>query len=389
MSTPPLIVHVVFRLDYGGLENGLVNLVNACAGAGARHAIVALTEATAFKGRVQESVPVYEIGKRPGKDFRAYFRLYKLFRRLRPSIVHTRNIGTLDCALVALLARVPVRIHGEHGWDVHDPDGTSSKYRWMRRILFPLVHRIVTVTEDLRRWLIDSVGVPEGKVLVIRNGVDTVKFRPAESEASGPRAERERSEELVIGSVTRFSAIKDPLNLVEAFVLVAARRAADDPPLRLVMVGDGELRERAIERLEQAGLAAAAWLPGSRDDVPALLRELDLFVLGSLREGMSNTVLEAMASGLPVVATDTGGNRELVEPGRTGALIPPGDSAALAEAIERYVSEPELIVLHGREARAQAVQRFSIAAMVAGYRALYEGVLAERRVLIRDRQPSP
>ncbi len=140
----PLIAHVVFRLDYGGLENGVVNIVNGSADGPFRHAIIALTQATEFKKRLRDGVPVYAIGKRPGKDPAAYWRLFKLLRELKPTAVHTRNIGTLDCALVAALAGVPVRIHGEHGWDVFDPDGTNRKYRLMRVGLARFVQRFVS-----------------------------------------------------------------------------------------------------------------------------------------------------------------------------------------------------------------------------------------------------
>ena len=174
----PLIVHVVFRLDYGGLENGVVNLVNSLSMESQRHAIVALTEASSFKRRLRDEVPLFQLGKRPGKDPAAYLRLFRLFRRLRPTVVHTRNIGTMDCALVAFLARVPVRIHGEHGWDVFDPDGESPKYRRIRRLLSPFVSRFVTVSDDLRRWLIAAVGIPAAKVTHVYNGVDTHKYQP-------------------------------------------------------------------------------------------------------------------------------------------------------------------------------------------------------------------
>ncbi len=373
----PLIVHVVFRLDYGGLENGVVNLVNSLSTESQRHAIVALTEASSFKRRLRDEVPLFQLGKRPGKDPAAYLRLFRLFRRLRPTVVHTRNIGTMDCALVAFLARVPVRVHGEHGWDVFDPDGESPKYRRIRRLLSPFVSRFVTVSDDLRRWLIAAVGIPAAKVTHVYNGVDTHKYQPEPRRRQSARLPAFAAEDfaaednVVIGTVTRFSAIKDPMNLVEAFIQVADRTRSGERTVRLAMIGDGELREQAIERLAESGVGDLAWLPGSRDNVPEILNGMDVFVLGSFREGISNTVLEAMATGLPVVATDTGGNRELVVDGATGALVPPADPASLAAAIRRYVEDDGLRESHGRASRDRAVEHFSLDAMVAAYGELY------------------
>jgi sugar transferase (PEP-CTERM/EpsH1 system associated) len=372
-----LIVHVVFRFDYGGLENGVVNVVNGLRDCGFRHAIVALTEATAFTTRLAKDVPVFALHKRPGKDPLAYWRLFRLLRRLRPAIVHTRNLGTLDCAFVAFLAGVPVRIHGEHGWDVFDPDGTNRKHRFLRRGLSRFVKSFVTVSEDLRRWLTGVVGIPPGKVTRICNGVDTERFRPpAAGEGRALPPDVFSADSIVIGSVTRFSAIKDPLNLIEAFLRLRADPKFADKQVRLLMVGDGELREAALERLHAAGASDAAWLPGSRDDIPALLRSMDVFVLGSYREGISNTILEAMASGLPVVATATGGSNELIAAGETGVLVPPADTGALASAIGAYVADPELRQRHGRQARAAAVSQFSLAAMVASYGRLYDLIVS-------------
>ena len=378
----PLIAHIVFRFDVGGLENGVVNLVNGLPADEFRHAIIALTMATDFKQRIRrQDVTVHEIRKQPGKDPSAYLRLYRLLRALRPDIVHTRNLGTLDCTLVAMLAGVPVRIHGEHGWDIHDPDGTNRKYRTLRRAMNPMIQRFVTVSADLERWLVDRIGIPAHKVTRICNGVDTDRFRPGagvtDSDLDLARnllpPDRFPPGCLIVGSVTRFEPIKDPLNLVRAFIgarcrLVTANQAVD---LRLLMVGDGPLRQDALELLKESGEAQAAWLPGSHDNVPELLTAMDFYALGSRREGISNTVLEAMATGLPVIASATGGNLELVQPGMTGTLVPPGDPQALASALVAYATDVALRQSHSEAARARAESEYSLAGMVAAYRDLY------------------
>lgn len=372
MSTPahdprPLVAHVVFRFDIGGLENGVVNLINGLPAGELRHVVIALTEATDFQKRIDRAeVEVHALHKQPGKDPASYLRLYRLLRRLRPTVVHTRNFGTLDCQLIAMLARVPRRIHGEHGWDIHDPDGTNRKYRAVRRALNPLIHRFVTVSSDLERYLLDTVGIPAAKVQRICNGVDTERFFPNSVNPApiGP---------IVVGSVTRFEPIKDPLNLVNAFI--AARRALSARPaavdLRLVMLGDGPLRQPALDALAAAGEAQHASLPGAKDDVAPWLREWHIYALGSRREGISNTVLEAMASGLPVVASATGGNLELVDDGVTGTLVPPESPDKLARALVTYATDPALRARHAAAARARAEQHYSLAGMLSRYRDLY------------------
>ena len=373
LATLPLIAHVVYRFDYGGLENGIVNLINATQGESFRHCVIAITEATDFRKRLQvPEVAVYEIGKKPGKDFGSYFRLYRLLRRLRPRILHTRNIGTLDCAVVGRLAGVSVCIHGEHGWDVHDPDGKNPKYRLMRRMANPFVRHFVTVSTDLKQWLIESVGIPSHRVTRICNGVDNERFCPR---GDGPRhqdlAARFPAGGIIIGSVLRFQDIKDPMNLVQAFIIACPKAEKSGTKLCLAMIGDGQLHDAAIHALDEAGLADRSWLPGSRDDIPEIMRSFDVFVLGSRREGISNTVLEAMASGLPVIATNTGGNAELVRSKETGELVPTEDSAALAEEVCRYASDPELRNVCGIEARKAAVEKYSLEMMIDTYQRMY------------------
>jgi sugar transferase (PEP-CTERM/EpsH1 system associated) len=373
IDSRPLIAHVVFSFDYGGLENGVINLVNGLPRDAFRHAIIAMTSATGIRDRIRSvDVEVHALHKHDGKDPVAYLRLFRLLRQLRPSIVHTRNIGTIEGAFVARLAGVPHRIHSEHGWDVFDPEGTNRKYRALRRMLSPTINRFVTVSRELERWLISTVGIPARKVQRICNGVDTDKFRPADGVSRRVLPpDRFPPHCIVVGTVTRFSAIKDPLNLVKAFL--EARRAPGGERLRLVMVGDGSLRHEAETMLREAGAGEVAWLPGSRDDIPEVLRELDVFALGSLREGISNTILEAMSTGLPVIATASEGNGELVEPNVTGLLVPPAHAGELADAIVRYANERDLRRMHGKAGRQRAVREFSLRRMLADYNALYGG----------------
>jgi sugar transferase (PEP-CTERM/EpsH1 system associated) len=381
MSRRPLIAHIVFRFDVGGLENGVVNLINRLPENEFDHAIIALTQASDFRTRIRRGdVTVHALDKKPGQDPATYLRLYRLLRQLRPQVVHTRNLGTLECQLVACMAGVPARIHGEHGWDVHDPDGLNRKYRAMRRAVSPAIHRFVTVSRDLHRWLVDKVGISGRKVQQICNGVDVMRFRPRRRGEARP-AEPSMpfpSEAVVVGSVTRFEPIKDPMNLARAFI--DARKKLRSVDLRLLMVGDGPLRADVLKLLESAGESQNAWLPGAHSNVDAWLRTMDIYALGSRREGISNTVLEAMGSGLPVIASATGGNLELVEPDVTGALVPPEDSAALAEALARYAENASLRAQHGANARARAEQQFSLEAMVASYADLYRGATAPVKV---------
>jgi len=388
---PPLIVHVIFRLAVGGLENGLVNLINKMPLKFCRHAIVCMTDHTDFRSRIRRSdVEVYDLHKRPGKDFSIYLDLWKLFRRLKPEIVHTRNLSAMEAQLPALLASVPYRIHAEHGRDVHDLDGNSRKYALLRRLFSPMIDGYIVLSHDLQQYLLEKAHVPPRKITTITNGVDINKFSPAHSlERLALPDQFAGKDAIIIGSVGRMELVKDQLNLVRAFIQLAGLYSDGVVKPRLVMIGDGALREPARQLLRQAGLDNIAWLPGTRDNIPELMQNMDIFVLPSLAEGISNTILEAMASSLPIVATDVGGNGELVEQGRTGFLVPQGDPAALAAAISRYIDDPAMRVEHGAAARVRCETRFSLEAMVSNYLRLYDNLLntpgkATRAITTRD-----
>jgi sugar transferase (PEP-CTERM/EpsH1 system associated) len=376
----PLIAHIIFRLAVGGLENGLVNLLNRLPEDRFRHAVVCLTDYTDYRHRiVRKDVSLHALNKPPGHGFGTQVRMFRLLRTLRPAIVHTRNLSALEYQPVAALARVPVRIHSEHGRDADDPDGTNWKYLAIRRTLRPAVHHYVTVSADLERYLVERVHVPPRSITHICNGVDTDRFHPAAKvrSAIGPPGFA-REQDVVVGTVGRMDAVKDPLNLVRAFI--AAAEGAPDlaPRLRLAVIGGGRLRDDALRLLAAHDLTDRAWLPGESSDIPEVLRGFDVFVCPSLSEGISNTILEAMASGLPVLATRVGGNPELVTDGVTGSFVPRADSDAMARAIIEYGRRPEMRLAHGSQARKDALTRFSLQVMVSTYTSLYQDQLAAR-----------
>lgn len=372
----PLIVHIIHRFGVGGLENGLVNLVNHLPPTEFAHAIVCLTESTSFQQRIRRrDVEVHALGKRSGKDLLAYWRLFRLLRRLRPDIVHTRNLATLDCQFVAVLAGVPGRVHGEHGWDVYDLHGTNRRYRTMRRMVGRIADRFVTMSRHLEQWLVKDVGIDAKQVTQLYSGVDAEKFAPR----SGKRPDLlpagfADDSSFVIGTAGRLDPVKDPLALVRGFAALVGSDAALRTRARLVYIGDGSLKTELEAEADRLGVREACWFAGARDDVPQLLRTLDLFVLPSLNEGISNTILEAMATGLPVVATQVGGNAELVEEGVTGTLCAPASPEALANAMRPYLADRTLGHRQGAAARARVVQRFSMERMVQQYAEIYSQV---------------
>jgi sugar transferase (PEP-CTERM/EpsH1 system associated) len=367
----------MYRFDVGGLENGIVNLINHFPESAYRHAIVALTEVTDFKLRIRrQDVSFHALHKSPGHGVKLFPQLYRLFKELRPAIVHTRNLAALEAAMPAWAAGVPVRIHGEHGRDVGDPDGHKRKYQWVRRLYSPFVSRYIALSRDLEGYLTDRVGISAKRVSQVYNGVDTERFHPAPSGREVLEGCPFTDPSLwLVGTVGRMQEIKDQVNLARAFVRALAMKPRSREKLRLVMVGDGPLKAEAEKLLSDAGVWDLAWLPGKRDDVAQLLRGMDGFVLPSLAEGISNTVLEAMASGLPVIATDVGGNGELVVSDETGELVPAANPEAMAAAILRQYLNPVVYMAMGRAGRARVERLFSMDSMVRSYLDVYDGAL--------------
>jgi sugar transferase (PEP-CTERM/EpsH1 system associated) len=371
----PLVMHVVYRFDTGGLENGVVNLINRLTGY--RHAVVALTDCVdGFCQRVQRDDTTFVSLRKPsGQSLKVAPAFARTVRALRPDVVHTRNLAALEMQLPAWWAGARARVHGEHGRDADDLDGRSRKHRWVRRAFRPWVQQYVALSGDLAGYLQDAVGVPPQRIQRICNGVDAERFRPAARRQPLEGSPFNDPRWVVFGTVGRMAAVKAQTDLVAAFIQACQRDAGFADRGRLILVGDGPLRSACQAQLEAAGLSHAAWLAGERRDVPAVMQALDVFVLPSLAEGISNTVLEAMASGLPVMATRVGGNAELVADGLSGVLVEAGRPDAWVPTLEAWCADEPLRRRLGEAGRARVESQFSLDAMVSAYEALYRRVL--------------
>ena len=357
------VLHLVYRFDVGGLENVIVNLLNSLPDNDFKHVIISLTDANQnLINKLHKEVEVIQLHKPVGNSLRVHSQLYCLFRRFKPYLVHSYNLATLEYQVIAALAGVKYRIHAEHGRDIYDLDGSNKKYQLLRKLVNPFVHQWIPVSQELASWLVNTVKIPKNKVKRIYNGIDTQKFHP----------EHTHTDTLFkIITVGRLAPVKDQLTLIKAIQLLVNREPERRKNLHLNIVGDGELESHLTAHTVDNQLQDCVSLSGGSNNVDQLLREADLFVLPSLAEGIALTVLEAMASGLPVIATNVGGNPELITPGANGQMVNSGNAVEIADTICKYMDNRDLGPTQGKAARHKVETHFSLNAMTLNYLNLY------------------
>jgi sugar transferase (PEP-CTERM/EpsH1 system associated) len=370
LAQPLRVLHVVNRLGMGGTEYGVVKVIHGLDGKLFEHRICAtrgyekdLVERDNLQGRV------YVAGSQEAGFQFLIPRLVRIMKDYRPHIVHSRNWGAIEAVVAARLARVPVAIHSEHGYEIEMLNGLSRRKRWVRRAVYAMTDCVFTVSEQLREYHAAQAGVTTRGIRVVPNGVDTNRFAPRPEKRFDLRKRIGLPiEGLVAGTVGRVVAIKGHATLLDAAESLI-NRGVD---VYVLLAGSGPELAGLQERVKNSrALTGRVVFLGATDGVPEVLNAMDAFVLPSVSEGMSNTLLEAMASGLPVLATRVGGNPELVEHGRTGWLFPPGNISELAAHLERLSVEPGLRLRFGDASRRVAVERFSLEKMTAGYQELY------------------
>ena len=362
------IAHVVENLERGGLERMAIDLVGAQHAAGHRCRVACLFEPGALAHELEsQGIEVHACHKRSGFDAGAISRLRAWLRAVPGAVVHTHNANAHYHTVAAGFGlRLAKMINTRHGMGAAQP---GSRGEWLYRRTMARTDIVAAVCEAARARFAQQGVRPRERLLAVPNGIRVEAF----SCASGERRAALRNVlglapgVRIIGTVGRLNPVKDQATLLRAFARVH-KTSADTA---LVLVGDGALRATLEAQSAALGLGDAVRFLGDRSDVRQLLQGFDAFVLSSLSEGYSMALLEACASGLPIVATDVGGNREIVADGRNGLMVAPADDAALAEAMASLLREPARAAQMGQAGRDWALREASIATMAARYDALY------------------
>lgn len=374
ISNPLHIVHILYAFRTGGLENGVVNIINLLENKKYKHSIVCITDYDEhFYARIKSNnTQIYKLNKPSGNGFLWMFRCWQMLRKLKPDICHSRNLSALEAQLPAFLARVPYRIHGEHGWDVNDLAGCNKKYQFLRRLFRGFIHQYVALSTEAVIYLTEKINVKPDHIHHICNGVDVGKFTPNKNRALLPEGFA-TNDSLLFGTVGRLAEVKNQTFLVSAFITLWQQHSQLQDKLRLVIVGDGILLPTLKKMVASAEAEKAVWFAGRRDDIAQLMQQLDLFILPSLAEGISNTLLEAMASGLPCIATNVGGNVDLIPSLQLNShIVDVNDEQQLVKAMAQYIDSPEQLITDSELARAHCQKKFSLAVMVNNYHQLYQ-----------------
>ena len=370
------VLHVISYMGRGGAEMGILKLI-AGLGEGFDHRIC--TTRGFDRDFVQthfSSQKMYAAGNPDLKLQFPLFRLVRIMREYRPHIVHTRNWGAIEAVAAAKLAGVPVVVHSEHGYEVDMFAGLPLRRRLFRRAAYAMADAIFAVTRELRDFHARQAWIQPASMGVMYNGVDTQRFAPSTESRFAMRKELGLPEDsFVVGAVGRLVPIKDHVTLLKA----AALLSQNGIDVRVLLVGSGPERER-LQGLSTDSLEGRVCFLGDSSRVPELLNAMDVFVLPSLNEGMSNTLLEAMACGLPALATNVGGNPEIVENNVNGCLFTPGDTAWLAKKLQLLARDPEVVHQLGTAARNHAIESFSLSRMLDTYRCFYLDLAARRQV---------
>jgi glycosyltransferase involved in cell wall biosynthesis len=354
---------IITLAEAGGAQTYVAELVRGLADrfeiTVAAHGPGPLREAVAASG--VRFIPLRHVRRSlsPVRDVLGLFELYRICRRVRPQIVHANSskAGVLGC-LAAFAARVPIRIFTVHGWGSSWHPGRV--YLWGDRLIRRTATRVICVAQSEVERGLEARTCTREQTVVIRNAVDVLAFQTASHEHARP----------VLVSVGRLQAPKDPLTFVRALARL------NGLPFGALMVGGGRERERVAAELGEVGLAEHVELLGERRDVRELLARCDVFVLATRSEALPISVLEAMAAGLPVVASAVGGLAELVVDGETGLLVPPGDADALAGALERLLGDGRLRRQMGAAGRSRAEELFDLPSFHRAHLELYARELA-------------
>lgn len=362
------IVHINTERTWRGGEAQLLHLSKGLSKRGHRQWVVGQPGSPLLERAGEEGLETVALPMQSEFSLPAIWRLARLFRELQVQVVHmhTSHACTIG-GMAAKIVAVPVKIISRRvDFSIRSNPFRRLKYEWG-------MDRIIAISEGVRDVLVRD-GINPEQIVVIRSGIDLSRLDPTIPPELFRKEISVDSATPVIGNIAHFADEKGHRYLVEA----ASRVISRIPQARFVLVGDGELKKSMEEQVARQGLSAAVLFTGFRTDIPKILTAIDLFVLSSHLEGLCTSIMDAMAMGIAVVATRTGGVPEVVEEGVTGLLVPPRDPVALADAILRLLGDPERRRQMGQAGRRRVMERFSAERMVDETEKLYWRILNQK-----------
>jgi glycosyltransferase involved in cell wall biosynthesis len=361
------ILHVVDSLEVGGLERTVVRLAVAQKKAGHIVSIATVFRNGPLTEALQNSdIPVHCLEKRPGFDFKSVRKLRKISKN-KIDVVHTHNPVPHYYATLATLGIKLHRISTRHDMGVHLK---RKRMEDLYRLALKKTHAVVLVCDAARERFINESIVPENLASVVYNGIEPTEARDRQGHENKQLRQKLGLPETgpIIGSVGRLNQVKNYETLINAFAILTRV----SPESSLVIVGDGPERQSLQELIKTLGLEDRVKLLGERNDIDDLLAQFDVFALTSKTEGFSVALVEAAWAGLPIIATDVGGNREIVDHGTTGFLVQVGDSSAVAEKLKFLLTDREFHRIASRMIRSKAETNWSLESMADNYLEIYK-----------------
>lgn len=367
------ILHVMDSLSNGGLENGVLNLIKHMDAEQFEHSICTVRALGVNAERLPaDRVQLLHLVKREGSRFQL-LELRRAIREIRPDVVHSKNWGAIEAVVAARLTRSCAVVHSEHGLESSAAVHELWRRVAFRRLAFELADRVLCVSRQLRDLYSRLTRFPAHRMTVIHNGVDSRRFCPDPEARARLRRELGIPEsEFCIGCVGNLLPVKDHATLLRAL----ERSGQAVRGWHMLVAGEGPERPKlATLAREVSRCGVRISFLGASDRIPELLNAFDVYVLPSVNEGLSNSLLEAMATGLPVIASDVGGNPEVVHDGISGLLFAAGGVDELSDHLLKLYARTRLREELGDAARRRVREEFSIESMVQNYKHLYRSLL--------------
>lgn len=365
------IMQITHDLNYGGLQKLVVDISKSLDKSKYEVAVCVLREGGPLeKELLKEDIKIIKLPhSNNGADYLSFWKLYKIIKEEKPDIIHTHNTQPfIEGGIAALLAGIPVKIHTDHGRQFPD----KRRYMFAEWVFSHFADQLVAVSESLKDDISRYEGIRPDKIMVIPNGIDGSKYNiKIDKNKKRRELDIDNKYNIILGFVGRLSPEKGLIYLIKATKVIAE----EFPNILLLIVGEGELLEELNRETITLGIERNVRFLGPRSDINEILGILDIFVLPSLREGLPLVLLEAAASSLPIVATDVGGNNQVVKHGINGLLVKHGDAAPLYNALKQLIHNNKMRQDFGRKSYNLFINNFTIEKMIKEYENIYQSCL--------------